>query len=57
MVEAWEEAREEAREEAGLASSRLLLLTVRTLLRLRFRVISTTSMEGSSTALGMILDM
>lgn len=51
-----EEAREEARDEAGLESSRLLLLTVRRL-RLRPRFISTTSMEGGNTALGMILDM
>lgn len=51
------EAREEALEEAGLASRSLLLLTVRTLLRLRLWLISTTSMEGGSTALGMILDM
>lgn len=51
------EAREEAREGTGLDTSRLLLLTVRTLLRLRPRLISTTSMEGGSTALGMILDM
>ena len=55
-MEAWEEALEEALEEAGLARSRLLLLTVRTLFRLRPRLISTTSMEGGSTALGMILD-
>lgn len=52
-----EEALEEAREVAGLDITRLLLLTVRTLLRLRPRLISTTSMEGGKTALGMILDM
>lgn len=52
-----DDALEEAREEAGLDSTRLLLLTVRTLLRLRPRLISTTSMEGGNTALGMILDM
>lgn len=52
-----EEALEEAREGAGLDSSRLVLLTVRRLLRLRPRLISTTSMEGGNTALGMILDM
>lgn len=52
-----EDALEEAREGAGLESSRLLLLTVRRLLRLRPRLISTTSMDGGNTALGMILDM
>lgn len=62
IVEALEEvvlveALEEARDGAGLDSTRLLLLTVRTLLRLRPRLISTTSMEGGNTALGMILDM
>lgn len=58
MVEALdEEALEEVREGAGLDSNRLPLLTVRTLLRLCPRLISTTSMEGGSTALGMILDM
>lgn len=51
------EAREEVREGAGLADARLHLLTVRTLLRVRLRLISTTSTEGGSTALGMILDM
>ena len=58
MVEALD-ALEEARDEDGdgLDTSRLLLLTVRTLLRLRPRLISTTSMEGGNTALGMILDM
>lgn len=52
-----EEALEDAREGAGLESSRLLLLTVRRLLRLCLRQISTTSMDGGNTALGMILDM
>lgn len=52
-----EEALEEARDGVGLESSRLLLLTVRRLLRLRPRLISTTSMEGGNTALGMILDI
>lgn len=51
-----EEALEEARLEAGLARSRLLLEMVRTLFRLRPRLISNTSMDGGSTALGMILD-
>lgn len=50
------DALDEAREEVGLDSTKLLLLTVRTLLRLLPRLISTTSMEGGSTALGMILD-
>lgn len=57
-VEALEEqALEGGRDGAGLDSSRLPWLTVRTLLRLRPRLISTTSMEGGRTALGMILDM
>lgn len=50
------DALDEAREEVGLDSTKLLLLTVRTLLRLLPRLISTTSIEGGSTALGMILD-
>lgn len=62
IVEAFEElvlveALDEARDGAGLDSTRLLLLTVRTLLRLLPRLISTTSMEGGRTAFGMILDM
>lgn len=52
-----EDALEEARDGAGLESSRLLLLTVRTLFRLRPRLISTTSIAGGKMALGMILDM
>lgn len=55
-AEAREDEREEVREGAGLADARLHLLTVRTLLRIRLRLISTTSTEGGSTALGMILD-
>lgn len=50
------DALDEAREEVGLDRTKLLLLTVRTLLRLLPRLISTTSMEGGRTALGMILD-
>lgn len=56
-VERWEEILEDARVEAGLADTRLLLLTVRTLLRLRLRLSATTSTEGGSTAFGMIFDM
>lgn len=62
MVEALEEvlravdALDDVREEVGLDTIKLLLLTVRTLLRLLPRLISTTSMDGGSTALGMILD-
>lgn len=52
-----DEALDDGRDEAGLDSSRLLLLTVRRLLRLRPRLISTTSIEGGSTALGIILDI
>lgn len=50
------DALDEAREEDGLDIIKLLLLTVRRLLRLFPRLISTTSIEGGSTALGMILD-
>lgn len=49
-------AREEARVEDGLADARLLLLTMRTLLRLLLRLSSTTSTEGGSIALGMIFE-
>lgn len=52
-----EQALEDGRDVAGLDSSRLPWLTVRTLLRLRPRLISTTSIDGGRTALGMILDM
>lgn len=52
-----EQALEGGREVAGLDSTRLPLLTVRTLLRLLARLISTTSIEGGSTAFGIILDM
>lgn len=52
-----EDARDEALDGAGLADARLLLLTMRTLLRLLLRLSSTTSTDGGSTAFGMILDM
>ncbi len=52
-----EETLEEARVDAGLADTRLLLLMVRTLLRLWLRLSSTTSPDGGSTAFGIILDM
>lgn len=57
VVEHFEEALEDGRVDAGLADTRLLLLTVRTLLRLWQRLSSTTSTDGGSTAFGMILDM
>lgn len=56
-MEHFEEALEDGRVDAGLADTRLLLLMVRTLLRLRLRLSSTTSTDGGSTAFGMILDM
>lgn len=52
-----EDARDEALDGAGLADARLLLLTIRTLLRLLLRLSSTTSTDGGSIAFGMILDM
>lgn len=55
--ESREDARDEALDGAGLADARLLLLTIRTLLRLLLRLSSTTSTDGGSIAFGMILDM
>lgn len=52
-----EDARDEALDGAGLADARLLLLTMRTLLRLLLRLSSTTSTDGGSIAFGIILDM
>lgn len=52
-----EDARDEALDGAGLADARLLLLTMRTLLRLLLRLSSTTSTDEGSMAFGMILDM
>lgn len=52
-----EDTRDEALDGAGLADARLLLLTIRTLLRLLLRLSSTTSTDGGNIAFGMILDM
>lgn len=57
IVERCEETLEDARDGAGLADTRLLLLTVRTLLRHRLRLSSTTSTDGGSTAFRIIVDM
>lgn len=52
-----DDARDEALDGAGLADARLLLLTMRTLLRLLLRLSSTTSTDGGSMAFGIILDL